>query len=199
MTKDALAAARELGARADRLLERTGLLGLLSAYGEVRPTGSFVYGLMTREEIDLCLAVPEPTVVLAFETGRRISGIAGVGSMLYRNELVLRTPGNPRGLLWCVDLAAEDGPMWKLDLLVADRGEVERVLRRGEELLARLDEETRAAILELKRVVCDPSRPEGAARSADVYEAVLDHGVRGMDDWRRWRGRARGITRAGPQ
>lgn len=187
MTEDAAAAARDLGDRAGRLLDRTGLVAILSGYGEVGPTGSWRYGLMTRPEIDLCLAVPAPTASLAFEIGGRIADVEGVGSMLYRNELVLGTPGNPHGILWCVDLADEDGTGWKLDLLVADPGEVARVLRHGEELLARLDAETRAAILDLKRALCDPSRPGGAARSTDVYAAVLDHGVRNLDDWRRWR------------
>jgi hypothetical protein len=53
-------------------------------------------------------------------------------------------------------------------------------------LPARLTPETRAAILRIKEAVyADTSRPRGPSYA--IYEAVLDHGIRTPEAYRRYR------------
>ncbi|WP_245309682.1 hypothetical protein [Rhizobium sp. R339] len=52
--------------------------------------------------------------------------------------------------------------------------------------MPRLTDADREAILEIKRVLAE--RPQGAATvsSTLVYEAVMDHGIRGVAEFETW-------------
>ena len=175
------ARATELRAAAAKLLEDTGLIDLLARHGTVTLTGSFVYDLMTWRDVDVCLATDPVEPAVAFEVGREIAALPGVHTMLFRNEHVLETPGIPHGMIWCATVRDPDGADWKVDLLIADPEEVARVVAPGERLVAELTEETRAAILEIKTAAGEE------ASGMRVYDAVLRHGVRTVEEWRAWR------------
>jgi hypothetical protein len=173
-----LVRARELRAAAKKLYEDTGLIDLLARHGEVTLIGSYVYDLMTWRDVDLCVAVDPVELSVAFEIGHEIAAIEGVGKLIFRNEHVLDTPGNPRGMIWCATVRDADGENWKVDLLIAEPSEVARVVAPGQRVMAELTEETRAAILEIKTAV-----GSGVAGTA-VYDAVLHHGVRTVEEFR---------------
>jgi hypothetical protein len=182
-----LSRARRLRREAERLLADTGMVRLLSRYGTVTPTGSYVYDLMTWRDVDLCLALDDPGgLERAFEIGRGLAALPGVGAMYFRNEFVLETEGNPSAVFWCVEARAEDGQDWKVDVLIADPEEVARVTSPGEGLLEELTEESRASILEIKAALSREPGYRREFRSEDVYEAVLRHGVASLDEWRAW-------------
>ena len=179
---DRIARAERLELVADRLLENTGLLDLLARYGLVTPTGSYVYGLMTRRDIDLCLALDPIELPVVFEIGREIAALPGVGSMLFRNEHVLETEGNPHAMFWRVTVRGPDEADWTVEVLIAAPDEVARVVAPGERLVSELTPESRAAILEIKS---DPAyRVEFGSR--DVHEAVLHHGLGSVEELRAW-------------
>jgi len=188
-----LSTARNLREEAERLLESTGIVRLLSRHGAVSATGSYLYDLMTWRDVDLCLALEDPgSLDVVFEIGRGLAALQGVGAMYYRNELVLETEGNPRAVFWCVEVRDEDGAEWKVDVLIAKPEEVARVLAPGRRLVEELTEESRASILEIKAAL---SREPGYRREfsgRDVYEAVLRHGVGSLEEWRAWWATGRG-------
>jgi hypothetical protein len=183
---DPVKQAAELKAAASQLLDEMHIITLLERYGQVETTGSYKFGVMTWRDIDLCVAVPEPTTLLLFDMGKEIAGLPHVGSMYFRNEYVLRTPGNPVAMFWTVDVFPPGGKKWKLDVLVATHGEVRRVLAIGEELLHGIDDAKRASILAIKSVLGKSTGYRVSFRSTDIYEAVMKDGVVDLRGWKSW-------------
>jgi hypothetical protein len=184
--QDELARANELGSEATRLLEATGLLTLLSRYGEVHVTGSYYYDLMTWRDIDLCLAVKRVQTQTVFDLGREIADLPSVGSMYYRNEFVMETPSNPRAVFWCVDFYQPADTKWKVDVLISTHDEVAQVLSPGEALKKRLSPQEREDILRIKSVLCQRPGYREEFGSTSIYQAVLEHGISTVEDWDSW-------------
>ncbi len=183
---DPVEQAVELKAAASQLLEEMHIITLLERYGQVEVTGSYKYGVMTWRDIDLCVAVQEPTTPLLFDMGKEIAGLPHVGSMYFRNEYALHTPGNPVAMFWTIDVFPPGGERWKLDVLVATQAEVRRVLAIGEEQLHGIDDAKRASILAIKSVLGKSKGYRVAFRSTDIYEAVMKGGVEDLRGWKAW-------------
>jgi len=183
---DALHRARELRAEADAFLAETGLPERLREHGTFHLTGSYVYDLMTRREIDVCLAVEAPRPGIVHDIIGRLLATTQVVSLRYRNELALRTEGNPRGLLLGVDVRTSGGVEWTIDLLIADADEVERVLDRGRAVEERLGPESREAILAVKSRLGSRAAGRPVVGAEAVYDAVMNHGVRTVEEWESW-------------
>lgn len=183
---DPVKQAVELKAAASQLLDEMHLIIVLERYGQVETTGSYKYGVMTWRDIDLCVAVQEPTTRLLFDMGKEIAGLPHVGSMYFRNEYVLHTPGNPVAMFWAVEVFPPGGERWKLDVLVATQAEVRRVLAIGEEQLHGIDDAKRASILAIKSVLGNTKGYRVAYRSTDIYEAVMKGGVVDLRGWKAW-------------
>lgn len=178
--------ARDLKQRADALLVETGLLELLTHNGEVLPTGSYSYDLMTWRDIDLCLATKTIDIQTIFLLGHEIATLPGVGSMYYRNEFIMKTPGNPQAVFWCVDFYPPGDKRWKVDILISDPQEVARVLMPGRQLLGRLTEESREAIIRIKSVVCQRPAYRQEYNSSAIYRAVIEESIRTVEEWDLW-------------
>ena len=179
-------AAASLHAEAAELLRSTGLLTLLAGYGDVYATGSYAYHLMTWRDIDLCVTTAELDLGTVFQLGTALAELPNVGSMYYRNEFVLQTPGNPSAIFWCVEFYPPDREKWKVDILLGGSDEVARVLLPGQRLQQALTRETREAILRIKGVVC--RRPEYRQEywSQAIYRAVIEDNVRTVEEWDAW-------------
>jgi hypothetical protein len=151
----------------------------------VIPVGSAVTGLMVWRDLDYGVDAPDadaPSVwdalrpllhrchLLSYadETGERV----GETAPYERHYFVFR-------------IAA-----WKLDVSVWTSGAPAEVERYQEALAARLDGETRLAILRLKDAW--HTRPEYPERVGgfEIYRAVLDHGVRTPEELERHLGSA---------
>ena len=171
---------------ADKLLADSGLLALLAEYGEVHLTGSYSYDLLTWRDIDICLVLITLRAEIILDIAKRVAAIPHIGSMYYRNEYVMRTRGNPEAFFLCVDFYLPGDIKWKVDILVADDAEVQRVLQAGRAMADRLISETREAIVRIKTVICRRPGYRMKFGSRTVYEAVLDHGIRTVEEWDAW-------------
>jgi hypothetical protein len=185
--EDLLAAASRLRTEADELLRSTGLMPLLGPYGKVYSTGSYAYDLMTWRDIDLCVATEDLSVGTMFRLGSALAELPHVGSMYYRNEFVMRTPGNPLAVFWCVDFYLPGKEKWKVDVLLAGPDEVRRVLLPGEQLQKSLTPEAREAILRIKDVVCRRPAYRQEYGSQAIYRAVIEGNVMSVEGWDEWR------------
>ncbi len=174
--------ARDLRNEADLLLARTGLLERLSRHGKVEVTGSYAYDLLTRRDIDICLAMESLHVHPVFEVGRVLAEIPGVGQLSYRNELVLQTEGNPVGVFWGLTV---DGN-WPVEVLLAEPAEVRRVVDPLRELLLEIAEEEWLSILRIKSALTTHPGYRTEFKSTDIYEAVVRHQVKDQDSWWDW-------------
>ncbi len=175
--------AYDLRIAAETLLSQSGLPSVLKQYGTLHSTGSYYYDLMTWRDIDLCLSVSRIDIAVAFSIGKDIASLPGVGSMYYRNELVLRTAGNPEGIFWCIDLRDHISELWKIDVLISTNNVIENVRMPGLLLKQSLTAATRSTILKIKAELSKRPAYRREYRSTDIYRAVINAGVTNIMEW----------------
>jgi hypothetical protein len=171
--------ARALKAECARLLEETGLLGIMERYGRPRVTGSYALDLMVWRDLDTELVTDGLSVEDFFALGRELASRLQPARMSFRNELLMATPGLPAGLYWGIHLPGERA--WKIDLWAMDQAEFDRRTPYVGWVAANLTPLTRRAILEIKSAIWDLPGYRQEYSSKDVYDAVLAHGVRDVD------------------
>jgi hypothetical protein len=170
-------AATPIQAEANRLLHG-GLLTLLGRGREVHVVGSYALGLMTWRDLDIHLVREARDVPEFFRLGGDIAALLKPHRMHFRDESLVRTPGLPPGLYWGVYLGDERAGAWKIDIWETDREGFEPVRRFAADLAARLDDDSRAAIVAIKTACWQHPEYRRTFTSSDVYEAVLERGVR---------------------
>jgi hypothetical protein len=163
---------------AGELLDGRGLRAALERFGTPRVHGSYALGLMTWRDLDVYLVNDAHTEAAWFALGGALAAALEPVKMSFRNEHRARTPHLPRGLYWGVYLGDERRGAWKVDVWGVDEDEHARLSAREAALAARLAPETRAAILALKSAVWSDPEYRRSFTSRDVYDAVLDHGIR---------------------
>ena len=168
------------------LLKKLNLIPLLRKYGNPSITGSYHYNLMTWNDIDICLEIDRFNLFAIFELGREIALNDSVSTLYYRNELVLKTEGNPRAIFWCVEVLKDRDTTWKIDILIAQKNEIEKVLTMGKDVMDGLNEETRKIILEIKDKLTKTDKYRKEYRSVDIYNAVLHENIKNHQEWLDW-------------
>ena len=167
--------------RAHQVLERLDLVRRWSRYGRVIPHGAMTYGLMVALDIDMATACPELRSGMGFDVVSEIAQMTGVRKVRYRNQL--DDPGDP-GLYYQIQYRDDRDDLWKVDAwLVPETSPSTAHLDRQVESLRRaLTTESRSAILEIK----EANQGQEPMRGIDIYQAVLDGGVRSVNDCRQW-------------
>jgi hypothetical protein len=167
---------RALRAEADQLLGG-GLYDTLASYGTVHVVGSYALELMVWRDLDIHLVPEELDREAFFELGGRIAEILTPHRMQFRDERDVRTDGLPAGFYWGVYLGDERAGAWKLDLWATDERGLNRVQTYCHSIRQRLSPQARDRILKIKGECWQQPGYRKRFGSADVYEAVLEHGV----------------------
>ncbi len=146
----------------------------LAGAGRAYPLGSSVTGLMVWRDLDYGVDAIGLTREVALATmvpllARSRSALYEDDATLDRHYFVARVP-------------AGGGREWKLDVSFFRAGVPPGLLEFQAELPARLTDETRLAILRLKDSWHrEPTYPEPVG-AYEIYDAVLDHGVRTLPE-----------------
>ncbi|HZR22047.1 MAG TPA: hypothetical protein VFA59_00575 [Vicinamibacterales bacterium] len=177
-----LAVDASLRAEADRLLA-SGLRDALEAFGTVHLMGSYTLKLMVWRDLDIHIVQPQITAREFFELGGRIAEAVHPAKMHYRNELVMQSTGLPRGLYWGVYLGDERKGAWKIDVWMTDEAGFAAPHDFQERVRHALTDERRHTILRIKSAVWTHPEYRRGFSSADIYRAVIDDGVREVDEF----------------
>ena len=177
MTQHLLERAAQLRREADELLGARGLQTLLAHFGTPKVQGSYALQLMTWRDLDLYLVAEQLSVASFFALGGRLAELLSPHRMSFRNERIAQTADLPNGLYWGVYLNDEPLGDWKIDLWAVEPAEYARLMEVQNELLARLTERSRLAILAIKADCWQDPRYRKEYGSLDIYRAVLDDGV----------------------
>jgi len=164
------------------------LFALLRGVGQPTQTGGSALGLMVARDIDVTTVCPSLAAGPIFDLGRSLATHPRVRRVTFRDDTGRWNTGTlyPDGLYWMVEYVADPDVEWKLDLWFLLEGTTQFDLEHMKTLPARLTPELRATILRIKEAVAaDPSSPKGP--SYEIYEAVLDHGVRTPEEYARYR------------
>lgn len=175
-----------LQAEAWRILDTLDLAGALALIGPVEVIGSLATGLMVWRDIDLHILAPGLSSSVAQGAMGPYFGHSEIGAIRYRYDHAAQNPANDPNndrYYYALFYQGGDGHEWKIDISIwiATPPHVERLPY--SELIARLNDETRLAILWIKDQWF--ARPEYrmTVSSVDLYDAVLDHGVRTPDEF----------------
>jgi hypothetical protein len=175
-----------LQAEAAEVIADLDLLALLGRVGEVEQLGSSVSGLMVWRDIDFVARCRDLTPSRAWDALRPLLTNPGLTRLNYRNEAGERSPTGQAAdqrfyFVTYVETAA--GHEWKIDLSLWLSDAPRPHLAQLADLRRRLTDETRLAILWIKDVWHRlPTYPDEVS-GVDVYDAVLEHGVRTPDQF----------------
>ncbi len=183
--KELLALDVSLRNEADAMLKQTGLGGIITKAG-YHPVGSYVMQTMVWRDLDFEREIDDPTWEEHWRLGKELADNGHVwkfsGVDAYRD---LRNPGE-KGFYWGVQFDyPHGGPIWKIDLWSARRGEFESLDKRAL-WMSRLTEESRSNILEIKNAIWEHPDYRKTLLSVHVYEAVLENGIQGIESFWAW-------------
>jgi hypothetical protein len=174
-----------LHAEGEEVLAQLNLMQVLSKIGRPEIVGSFALGLMVWRDIDVEVYCDEVSAARVFDAIRPIIDVPGVYRLTFHDFSGPRAdPSVPDGYYWGVRYHRPGEEEWKLDIWLISAGTMHRM---GRELVrtlpAQLTSETRMAILQLKTTWYALPTYRREVLSVDVYDAVLNHGVRTPDEF----------------
>ena len=185
MSFSAIGISQSLRTEADRILA-AGLRALLEGYGDTVIHGSYALDLMVWRDLDIYVSPPAMALGEFFGLGAQIAELLSPNRMHFRDERGIPSEGLPRGLYWGVYLRERPWGAWKIDIWTVSREESQRLLAQEDNLSRRLTAEIRPAIVAIKFAVCHHPEYRKRFSAADIYGAVLDHGVRDLAEFKVW-------------
>jgi hypothetical protein len=166
---------------AEAILQELDLLAKWRRFGRPVLVGALSFDLAVAADIDMETYCSDLKIEHGFQVISECAMNPHVTSAQFINAL--NTPD--KALYWQLHYSAADGVDWKIDMWSASE---DYPLPRGEHFVQpmrdALTPETRAAILTLKE-----ARATGELSmflSVDLYRAVLEGGVRTIDQWLAW-------------
>jgi hypothetical protein len=167
--------------QAEAILDDLGLFERWRRFGRPVLVGAVSFDLAVAPDIDMEVYCPELRIEHGFQILTECALRPHVTAAQFLNAL--STPD--KALYWQLRYRADDDTEWKIDMWSAPE---DYALPRGEHFVQPMKEsltdETRAAILALKEARAEGRLPE--IWSIDLYRAVLDGGVRTLDDMQQW-------------
>lgn len=169
-----------LQAEARHIIADLNMPTMLGQAGSVSLVGSFVSGLMVWRDLDFNVLAPGLGIDRVFAILSPLLQHPRMKLVRYLNQQGAFSPPEPTDerFFFAFYYQPEGGDEWKIDVSfwVSQLPRIERAL--AEDIAARLDDETRLAILWIKDVWRQlPTYPYEIG-GVDIYDAVLDHGVR---------------------
>jgi len=169
---------------AQAVVKELELVRLLSGAGTVRVHGSSMLGLMTWRDIDVAVSSPGLSIERAFETVQPLLTHSRVKQVRYLNESGPFTPTElpDERYFFMVLYDRQTESDWKIDISfwLGEGIHPEPIHERVEQ---QLTPETRLAILLIKDVWWKLPTYRQEVSSVDIYDAVLEHGVRTLDEF----------------
>lgn len=170
-----------LQAEAAALLTRCDLFQCLRKVGHPELIGSAALGLMVWRDIDIMVATPGLGVAQVFAALGPLITDPRVTQIRYLNQSgPFNETGRPEDERYYVATLyrADDEAEWKIDISFWLAGQPRHEIAYMDAMRRRLSEEARVAILWIKDVWrCLPTY-RTSVLSIDIYDAVLEHGVR---------------------
>jgi hypothetical protein len=180
----------QLRAEADRMLDESGL-GEIIAEAGYESVGSYAMRTMAWRDLDFERIQDPPSWQDHWVLGLQLAGTGWPWRQVCVDAY--RDPRDPRGNSFYWGLRVNfptNGPTWKLDLHTARAADFTSGRELRADWMRKLSDEARLHIVAIKDAVCERPEYRDTLLSVHIYEAVLDHGIRGLDafmDW--WRGR----------
>lgn len=187
---------RQLQNEAQQVLADLNMTEMLSKGGVLRQTGSSTLGLMVWRDIDLQVSSPGLAIEQAFAFLQPLLTHPRVRQVRYlRQSDHFKVDGLDERYFFMVFYEQEGRAEWKLDISFW-LGEGIHPEPFQEAVEKQLTPEARLIILRIKDVWYQLPAYRNTVASTDIYDAVLQHGVRTLDDFDRYLAQRGKPTRA---
>ena len=175
-----------LRAEADVMLDQSGLGSIIREEG-FKAVGSYAMQTMTWRNLDFERTDDHPDIKPHWELGARFAQNGWVWGLRYIDaSRDPRTPGD-EGFYWRIEATnPRGGEIWTVDLWTARQEVFERGAPNRPLWESRLTEDTRYHILVIKEALCKLPEYGKSIHSWHIYEAVLEHGIRSIDEFWGW-------------
>lgn len=164
-----------LQAEAHDVLAALEMPEVLGRIGRVEVIGSAATGLMVWRDLDLSVYAASATTPAVADAVRHLVANPGVLDVHYADETGPRSPSATHDQRHYVVARYRD---WKIDISIWTDTGPNGEFSDAAAIRARLTDETRLAILRIKDVWSRRDDYPDAVSGIDVYDAVLNHGVR---------------------
>ena len=193
---DLLKQQEELHIEGQKVLDGLVLLPELQKYGEPIIVGSFALELLTRRDIDV-------EVIVESLDKKQVQGICSylVGLNLPRMDLTVmdntldKVPQLPNSYYVGIKYIDKNVPFndrntrnplaWQIDIHFLT-SEDSKARAKDEEIKSKLTPERKLSILEIKYFMATNPKYHRTIFSVDVYDAVLDHGVKDLEGFQKY-------------
>jgi hypothetical protein len=179
---------RALQLEAEDVAADLGIRDLVEPLGQPFLVGSAALGLMVWRDLDFTVVCRTLDVDAVVAVGARLATHPRIRQVVFRNDTGKwnTDPAYPDGLYLGLSYRSPAGNDWKSDIWFVDQPERQPDLSHVSSMPSQLTDEIRAAILRIKSAWA--SRPEygKGVLSFDIYTAVIDGGVRTLDDFAAW-------------
>jgi hypothetical protein len=174
-----------LRSEADHVLRASGLGDMVRVEG-YQAVGSYVMHTMAWRDLDFEREAESPDWAAHWQLGTRFARLPWVWKLNCTDGY--RQPGGAdQGLYWGLRLSDPDGgPVWKVDLWTARPGHFAGSSPHRARWAGMLTDESRFHILAIKEAVFELPEYRREMLSVHIYEAVLDNGVQGLDQFLQW-------------
>jgi hypothetical protein len=183
MSTEAQQHSQSIKAEADRLLTDTRLRELLEQFGQVDLGGSYAYDLMVDRDLDFGVAIKSMTPEIRAKIASTFAAQPWAYSVNMTDRInfePLSNLGAPRGLYLGLTIPFPK-ERWNIDVwfVIADRVAEDEMAK----LIKHASNEQKATILQIKYELMESGQKQKGVTSAEVYKAVLQHGVKSTDEF----------------
>jgi hypothetical protein len=180
---DAKQHAKLIKEEANKLLENTNLNALLAQFGKVELGGSYGYALMVDRDLDFGVAVKSVTPEIRAEIASLFASQPWAYSVKITDRINFEPLSNlraPRGLFLGLTIPFPK-ERWNIDIwfIVEDKIPQDEM----SQLIAKASQEQKDIILQIKYDLMRNGRKQKGLTSAEVYKAVLEHGVYSTEEF----------------
>lgn len=176
----------------DNILYNLGLKVTLDKYGETFVTGSYYLDLMTWRDLDIYVINDDFNKSDLFDLGKEIVEKLNPYKMIFNNECIRQRSGLPKGLYWGI-YTIIDGNEWKIDIWCVDSKQAKEFKKDIISMKEKINDERKDLILQIKSKICNHAEYRKGILSIDVYDAVINHNINTIDEFKIWAKKNKGI------
>lgn len=182
---DVLEINKVLQDEATGLLDETKLLDTLSTIGRVELGGSYVYGTMVLEDVDIAVIVDEKDITYDFRkrTMNLLLDIEGLDGIAMTDRAHFPRNQMPRGL-YCGPLIWYNNRKWNIDIWFVTLDEpYSHINLKLHKKMLKITEGQRQTMLNIKYAALKDGSKINSVTSSEIYIAVLDNGIKSLTDF----------------
>lgn len=180
--EDYLQKQNSLQLQAEEILSDLNLINFLSKFGKPTIVGSYALSLMSRPDIDI-VVVSQMKIQDYLETVTYLFPKQNIYSLSLQDFRKSIYPDRPQGLYCGISFLVKPKTFWKIDIWFLP---VAKALDLVNSVKSRLTDENRLTILKIKNEMREKTKHGKEVSGMDVYKAVLDNGVRDLEEFRRY-------------